>query len=60
MEGAPPHIPVADVRIALKDLDTVKDVHDLHIWSITSGFVALSAHIVVEDGAERGRRLEVI
>ena len=58
MEGAPPHIPVADVRTALKDLDTVKDVHDLHIWSITSGFVALSAHIVVEDGANEGAVLK--
>jgi cobalt-zinc-cadmium efflux system protein len=58
MEGAPPHIPVADVRTALKDLDTVKDVHDLHIWSITSGFVALSAHIVVDDGANEGAVLK--
>ena len=58
MEGAPPHIPVADVRTALKNLDTVKDVHDLHIWSITSGFVALSAHIVVDDGANEGAVLK--
>ena len=52
MEGSPAHITVADVRTALKDIDTVKDVHDLHIWSITSGFVSLSAHIVVDEGAD--------
>jgi cobalt-zinc-cadmium efflux system protein len=58
MEGAPAHIPVADVRAALGDLEAVKDVHDLHIWSITSGFVSLSAHIVVHDGADEGAALK--
>ena len=49
MEGAPGHINVDEVRAALIALDTVEDVHDLHIWSITSGFVSLSAHIVVSE-----------
>jgi cobalt-zinc-cadmium efflux system protein len=53
MEGTPAHIAVDDVRAALSDLDTVKDVHDLHIWSITSGFVSFSAHIVLHDGADQ-------
>lgn len=52
MEGAPMHINVDDVRAALTALDTVEDVHDLHIWSITSGFVALSAHIVVSEASD--------
>jgi cobalt-zinc-cadmium efflux system protein len=52
MEGSPAHIPVAAVRTALQDIDAVKDVHDLHIWSITSGFVSLSTHIVVDEGAD--------
>lgn len=49
MEGAPVHINVDEVRAALTALETVEDVHDLHIWSITSGFVSLSAHIVVSE-----------
>jgi cobalt-zinc-cadmium efflux system protein len=49
MEGTPSHIKVDDVRVALQGLAHVIDVHDLHVWSITSGFVALSAHLVVED-----------
>jgi cobalt-zinc-cadmium efflux system protein len=45
MEGAPGHINVDDVRRALRDLPAVTGVHDLHVWTITSGFVALSAHV---------------
>jgi cobalt-zinc-cadmium efflux system protein len=47
MEGTPSHIKVDDVRVALQGLTHVVEVHDLHVWSITSGFVALSAHLVV-------------
>jgi cobalt-zinc-cadmium efflux system protein len=45
METAPGHINVDDVRSALLTLPHVFNVHDLHVWTITSGFVALSAHI---------------
>ncbi len=45
MEGAPGHINVDDVRFALLELPHVSNVHDLHVWAITSGFVALSAHV---------------
>src|SRR5690606_31035787 len=48
MEGAPGNIDVDAVRQVLQHVDGVTDVHDLHVWSITSGFVALSAHLVVE------------
>jgi cobalt-zinc-cadmium efflux system protein len=58
MEGSPAHIPVAEVRAALRSIDTVKDVHDLHVWSITSGFVSLSAHVVVDDGADEATVLK--
>ncbi len=45
MEGAPGHINVDDVRASLLELPHVLNVHDLHVWTITSGFVALSAHV---------------
>ena len=47
LEGAPGHIPVADVSFALEGVSGVTAVHDLHVWTITSGLVALSAHMVV-------------
>jgi len=46
MERAPGHIDVDEVRSALLAAPGVVDVHDLHIWSITSGMHALSAHLV--------------
>ena len=48
MEGSPVHIDVAAVRDALRAHPRVVDVHDLHVWTITSGLESLSAHIVVE------------
>jgi len=48
LEGAPVHIPVTDVSCALAKVPGVTAVHDLHVWTITSGMVALSAHIVVD------------
>lgn len=45
MEGAPGHVSVEAIRAALLGLPHVSGVHDLHVWSITSGFVAMSAHL---------------
>jgi cobalt-zinc-cadmium efflux system protein len=47
LEGAPGHIAVAEVSSALAEVPGVSAVHDLHVWTITSGLVALSCHIVV-------------
>ena len=47
LEGAPGHIPVRDVSGALEAVQGVTAVHDLHVWTITSGLIALSCHIVV-------------
>ena len=47
LEGAPGHIPIRDVSAAISGVPGVSAVHDLHIWTITSGLVALSCHIVV-------------
>lgn len=48
MEGTPSHIDLDDVRDTLAGLPGVEGVHDLHVWTITSGMVALSVHLVVE------------
>ena len=46
LEGTPAHINVAAVREAMLEIEGVVGVHDLHVWSITSGKDALSAHVV--------------
>ena len=45
MEGAPGHIDVDEVRDALRATEGVESVHDLHVWTITSGLVSLSCHV---------------
>jgi cobalt-zinc-cadmium efflux system protein len=52
MESAPAHIDVAEVRDAITSVPGVLAVHDLHVWTITSGMESLSAHLVVEEGRE--------
>ncbi len=49
MEGAPDSIDRNRVKEALLAIDGVRDVHDLHIWTITSGFDSLSCHIRIAD-----------
>jgi cobalt-zinc-cadmium efflux system protein len=49
LEGAPSELDVRDIVIILRELDWVIDVHDLHVWTISTGMDALSDHIVVRD-----------
>jgi cobalt-zinc-cadmium efflux system protein len=46
LEGTPAHINLAAVEDAILHTDGVTNVHDLHIWTITSGREALSAHVI--------------
>lgn len=52
LEGAPPAVDTAAVERVILDVDGVVSVHDLHVWTITSGFDALSAHVLVGRGAD--------
>lgn len=47
LEGVPAHLDFSEVNRALSAVPGVAAVHDLHVWTITSGLVALSCHIVV-------------
>lgn len=49
MEGVPPAIELAAIGRALAKVPGVAEVHDLHVWSIGPGSVALSAHLEIED-----------
>ena len=46
LEGTPAHISLAAVEDAILETEGVSNVHDLHIWTITSGRDALSAHVI--------------
>ena len=49
LESVPSHLKLEDVRAALLAVEGVEDVHDLHVWTLSSGFYAMSGHIVVKD-----------
>jgi cobalt-zinc-cadmium efflux system protein len=55
MEAAPPSVDVEAVARAMGSVDGVRAVHDLHVWSVTAGFEALAAHVVVARGIDRDR-----
>jgi cobalt-zinc-cadmium efflux system protein len=53
MEAAPAGIDVGEVGQAMAEEAGVVEIHDLHVWSVTSGFPALAAHVVVQPGTDR-------
>ncbi len=57
MEGTPTNIDVRQIKESLLTLDQVENVHDLHVWSITSGFPALSCHLTIHPKGDRDQIL---
>ena len=49
LETVPKHIPLDKVTEAIKGVQGVVELHDLHVWTITSGIYALSTHILIQD-----------
>lgn len=52
LEGTPARVTFADVKADIEGVPGVQAVHDLHVWSLTTGIDNLSAHIMVEDAAQ--------
>jgi cobalt-zinc-cadmium efflux system protein len=52
LEAAPEGVDPVALAVRLRELDGVVQVHDLHVWTITSGFPALSAHVLVAPGQD--------
>jgi len=62
MEAAPVGLEVDEIGAAICREDSVRSVHDLHVWTVTAGFGALAAHVVVSRDCDRDlvrRRLEL-
>lgn len=51
LEGTPSDVNITALRESLGEVEGVADVHDLHVWSLTSGVNAMSVHAVLNDGA---------
>jgi cobalt-zinc-cadmium efflux system protein len=58
LEGTPPHLQLGEIGAAMTQVAGVRRIHDLHVWTLTSGRDAMSAHVVVEDLAESERLLD--
>lgn len=60
LEGTPSHIDIAKVKAALLTIKGVTGVHDLHVWTISSGLEALTAHINPDDSVEHSDLLAIV
>ena len=63
LEATPAGIDAQEVGRAMVGVDGVQEVHDLHVWTVTSGFPALAAHVLVgrdDDCHARRRELEEV
>ncbi len=52
LEAAPPGLDVTSVEAEVLTLPGVRGVHDLHLWTVTSGFPSLSAHLEIQEGLD--------
>ncbi len=60
LEATPSHINLKAVHDSLQAIAGVESVHDLHVWTLTSGVVAMSAHALVPDPAQHQAALEAM
>jgi cobalt-zinc-cadmium efflux system protein len=60
LEGTPAHLELAEIEAAMTAVAGVRRVHDLHVWTLTSGREAMSAHVVVADVRESERLLQAL
>jgi cobalt-zinc-cadmium efflux system protein len=58
LESTPAHISLPAVRQQLEAIPGVESVHDLHVWTVTSGVIAMSAHCVVREPERHQHVLE--
>jgi cobalt-zinc-cadmium efflux system protein len=49
LEAVPKHLDVSQINNAIQKIKGVRDVHDVHLWAITSGMYAMSCHLLIED-----------
>ena len=60
LEGTPAHLDLGEIEAAMTRIPGARRVHDLHVWTLTSGREAMSAHVVVDDVRQSERLLEAL
>jgi cobalt-zinc-cadmium efflux system protein len=60
LEGTPTDVNVTDLKKSLEEIPGVVMIHDLHVWSLTSGMNAMSVHVVVQPGTAYNQMLKVL
>ena len=60
LEGTPAHINLKAVEETIRATENVDDVHDLHVWTITSGMEALSVHIIHRETVSQRELLKTV
>ena len=60
LEATPAHIALSDVHERIASVPGVESVHDLHLWTVTSGVVAMSGHLVVKNPTDNQPVLEAV
>ena len=60
IEGVPEGMSTTEIAGALQKFDGVKEIHDLHVWSICSGHIALSVHVILNKNTERAETMSAL
>lgn len=60
LEATPRHIALAEVHERIASVPGVESVHDLHLWTVTSGVVAMSGHLVVKNPSDNQPILQTV
>jgi cobalt-zinc-cadmium efflux system protein len=60
LESAPSHVDMQAILDDLGNIGGLEEVHDVHVWTLTSGFIALSAHGVIDDVTQHSRILNEV
>ena len=60
LEAVPAHVSLPQLKVAIGAVSGVADVHDLHVWTVSNGMVAMSAHATVPDPGRHQAALEEI
>ena len=60
LEAVPAHIDLDQVRATIEEVPGIEQVHDLHVWTLNSGFLAMSGHAIVQNPADAQRILDQV
>jgi len=60
LEAVPAHVDMDAILADLAGVEGLDDIHDVHVWTLTSGFVALSGHGIIDDPADHTRILDEV